>query len=148
MNRKGPDGKPARVRIWDTESWVANSDDRIAGVLAAMYLVRTGPRRRHLQRQHGHCGPVARGECTPAGKEKRKILRPGRPARRSARSSTSSASANSKELLFKNGLPWVMVFQWRGRRTSRTSTVVVLGDMGDVFGTTTCSSAPAAAWRK
>ena len=33
MNRKGEYG---RVRVWDTESWVANSDDRVAGVIASM----------------------------------------------------------------------------------------------------------------
>ena len=32
VNRKGPQG---RVRIWDTESWVANTDDRVAAVIAA-----------------------------------------------------------------------------------------------------------------
>jgi hypothetical protein len=33
MNRIGPYG---RVRVWDTESWVANSDDRVAAVIASM----------------------------------------------------------------------------------------------------------------
>ena len=33
MNRKGEYG---RVRVWDTESWVANSDDRVAAVIASM----------------------------------------------------------------------------------------------------------------
>jgi hypothetical protein len=32
VNRKGPHG---RVKIWDTESWVANTDDRVAAVVAA-----------------------------------------------------------------------------------------------------------------
>ena len=36
-DRKGSDGKPSPVLIWDTESWVANSDDRVAGVLASMF---------------------------------------------------------------------------------------------------------------
>ena len=31
VNRKGSDG---RVKIWDTESWVANTDDRVAAVVA------------------------------------------------------------------------------------------------------------------
>ena len=33
MNRQGEYG---RVRVWDTESWVANSDDRVAAVIASM----------------------------------------------------------------------------------------------------------------
>ena len=33
MNRQGDYG---RVKVWDTESWVANSDDRVAGVIASM----------------------------------------------------------------------------------------------------------------
>jgi hypothetical protein len=33
MNRKGEYG---RMRVWDAESWVANSDDRVAGVIASM----------------------------------------------------------------------------------------------------------------
>ena len=31
-NRTGPNG---RVKIWDTESWVANTDDRVAALVAA-----------------------------------------------------------------------------------------------------------------
>ena len=33
MHRKGEYG---RVKVWDTESWVANSDDRVAAVIASM----------------------------------------------------------------------------------------------------------------
>ena len=35
--RKDADGKPNPVRFWDTESWVANSEERVAGVLATMF---------------------------------------------------------------------------------------------------------------
>ena len=33
MERKSPLGP---VRVWDTESWIANSEDRVAGVIASM----------------------------------------------------------------------------------------------------------------
>ena len=33
VNRKHPNGP---VRVWDTESWVANTEDRVAGVIASM----------------------------------------------------------------------------------------------------------------
>ena len=33
MNRKSPYGP---VRVWDTESWIANSEDRVAAVIASM----------------------------------------------------------------------------------------------------------------
>ena len=34
-DRKDASGNPAPVRMWDTESWVANSDERVAAVLSA-----------------------------------------------------------------------------------------------------------------
>ena len=39
LDRKNPDGTPNPTRIWDTESWVANSDGRIASVMPSNYAM-------------------------------------------------------------------------------------------------------------
>ena len=53
MNRKGEYG---RVRVWDTESWVANSDDRVAAVIASMRAMGQDRDRGHLCRERVHFG--------------------------------------------------------------------------------------------
>ena len=39
LDRKHPDGTPNPTRVWDTESWVANSDGRIASVLPTNFAM-------------------------------------------------------------------------------------------------------------
>jgi hypothetical protein len=117
LNRKGPLG---RVRIWDTESWVANTDDRVAAVIAAN-------RSAGYDRAMGIFGGNIHDD-------------------RNAWSVAASVGAAQHflgdrrfaELLFKNGLPWVMVFDGLPRNGSQPDpedgTVVVVGDLGEEFG--------------
>ena len=53
--------------------------------------------------------------------------------RRTAPCNTSSASATFKEILFKNGLPWVFVFDGLDGNPD-DGTVVVVGDIAPLFG--------------
>jgi hypothetical protein len=117
VDRKGPQG---RVRIWDTESWVANTDDRVAAVIAAN-------RSAGYDRAMGiYGGNIYEG--------------------RNAWSVAASVGAAQhflgdrpfKELVFKNGLPWVMAFDGLSRDGARPNpedgSVVVVGDLGEEFG--------------
>ena len=131
VDRRGPDGQPDRVRVWDTESWVANSDDRIAGVLAAMYSF--GQER--VVGINSDCMVTAvqwRKVRTANGEEKRKILQTWSAGASVGAFQHFVGERNFRELLFKNGLPFVMVFD--GEKGPEDATVVVLGDMGHVFG--------------
>ena len=56
MSRKGEYG---RVQVWDTESWVANSDDRVAAVIASMRAMGQDRHGRHLRRQCVHLGEAS-----------------------------------------------------------------------------------------
>ncbi|MCA1596283.1 MAG: hypothetical protein LC772_07645, partial [Chloroflexi bacterium] len=112
VNRKSARG---RVRIWDTESWVANTDDRVAAVIAAN---RSAGYDRAMGVFGGnvHEGQNAWSVAAAVGAAQHFIG--DRPFHR---------------LLFKNGLPWVMVFD--GLRGSREDgTAVVVGDLGEEFG--------------
>jgi len=128
VNRKGPNG---RVKIWDTESWVANVDDRVAALVA-------GDRAAGYDRAMGVYGGnvCADGEVLmrlPGGKTLRV------PAL-NAWSTAASVGATQhfigerpfSRLLFSNGLPWVMLFS--GLRSPDDGTAVVVGDLGEEFG--------------
>lgn len=141
-DRKGPRG---RVRIWDTESWVANTDDRVAAVIAAN-------RAAGYDRAMG----VYRGNI--AEEEERQIRLPdGKSERRTVLNTYSVAASvgaaqhfigerDFKRLLFLNGLPWVMMFdglpskgaaakQPAARKNNpEDGTLVVVGDLGEEFG--------------
>jgi hypothetical protein len=136
VDRKGPRG---RVRIWDTESWVANTDDRVAAVIAVN--LSTG----HDRAVGIYGGNVASGEG--AGVVYRNEA--GQTARTNAVMTWSVAAAvgaathfigerRFEQLLFTNGLPWVLVFRGRpdgvGQPDPEDGTVVVIGDIGDAFG--------------
>jgi len=112
VNRKGPKG---RVRIWDTESWVANTDDRVAAVVAAN---RSAGYDRAMGIYGGnvHDGRNAWSVAAAVGAAQHFIG--DRPFVR---------------LLFQNGLPWVMVFGGRNGK-AEDGTVVVVGDLGEEFG--------------
>ena len=49
MNRTGEYG---RVRVWDTESWVANTDDRVATVAATWLSASDGTGLRSRSRRY------------------------------------------------------------------------------------------------
>ena len=137
VDRKDAQGRPARVLVWDTESWVANSDDRIAGVLAAMLSF--GQDRVVGIQSDVVVEAVQRPEVlTAAGRERRKILQAWAPAAAVGAFQHFVGERPFRELLFTNGLPVVMVFDaepdTKGRTDPEDGTVVVLGDPGSVFG--------------
>lgn len=127
--RQSPRG---RVQIWDTESWVANSDDRVAPVIA-------GDRAFGYDRTMG----VFYGNISLETK-KRVTLPDGatKPIENHAAWSTAAAvgavqhfigQREFQEMVFQNGLPWVMRFDGLdGNRDD--GTLVVTGDLGASFG--------------
>lgn len=106
-DRKGPYG---RVRLWDTESWVANTDDRIAPLLASWRAAgydRLMGVDANAVAENGH---------------------PGSPGAALAAATHFLGDRPFREFLFKNGLPWVMVFDGLDG-TPEDGTVVVTGDI-------------------
>jgi len=129
VNRKGPNG---RVKIWDTESWVANVDDRVAALVA-------GDRAAGYDRAMGVFGGniCSEGEVPlrlPDGKTKQVP---------SVHAWSTAASVGATQhfigerpfskLLFPNGLPWVMLFDGLNHNPD-DGTVVIVGDLGEEFG--------------
>lgn len=138
VNRKGPHG---RVRVWDTESWVANTDDRVAAVIAAN--LSTG-HDRAIGVYHGNIATGANSWETfeytdDAGKVQRtNLVQSWSVAASMGAASHFIGERKFRELLFKNGLPWIMVFDGipgpGGKPNSEDGTVVVVGDIGEEFG--------------
>jgi hypothetical protein len=133
MNRKSPNG---RVKIWDTESWVANTDDRVAAVVAANRMA-------GYDRSMGIYGGNIASERLYRDREifgatgkKERIDEPV-----TAWSVAAAVGAMQhfvgerpfRTLLFPNGLPWVMVFDGLNQQAN-DGTVVVVGDIGEAFG--------------
>ncbi len=112
LNRTGPRG---RVKIWDTESWVANTDDRVAAVIAAN---RSAGYDRAMGIYGGniHEGNNAWSVAAAVGAAQHFL-----------------GDRPFKELVFKNGLPWVIAFGGLEGR-AEDGTVVVVGDLGEEFG--------------
>ncbi len=119
-----------RVKIWDTESWIANTDDRVAGVMASNlaagydramgvyggnvaerqeYEIKNGDKTYRVNQTHAFSTAAAIGAATHFIGD--------RPFR---------------QLLFRNGLPWVMVFD--GIDNPDDGTVVIVGDLGEEYG--------------
>ena len=129
MNRKGEYG---RVRVWDTESWVANSDDRVAAVIASM-------RAMGQDRTAGiFAGNVFTSEKPRVGGREYAVAQVWSPGASVAASQHFIGQREFKEILFKNGLPWVFVFDGLrkpvgGERTGPADpddgTVVITGDL-------------------
>lgn len=141
QERKNPYG---RVRVWDTESWVANSEDRVAGVIASM----------RAQGQDRTAGIYQGNVYTPqwldvTGKpdfdgRRRKfpVAQAWAPASAVAAVAQFIGQRSYRGLLFQNGLPWVFIFD--GKRVGSAlnarpagnaddGTVVVLGDLGGLY---------------
>ncbi len=131
-NRKSPHG---RVKVWDTESWVANTDDRVAAVVATN-------RAAGYDRSMGiYGGNIAEDQGRPE-----LFVAPGKRERVeqplvTAWSTAAAVGAMQRflgerdfqELLFRNGLPWVMAFNGLNGNAD-DGTVVVVGDIGEEFG--------------
>lgn len=131
MNRKGPYG---RVKVWDTESWVANSEDRVAAVIASM----------RAQGQDRTVGIYGRNVYEPqkpkVDGQEMPVSQAWAPAAAVAATSKFIGQRAFHELLFKNGLPWIFVFDGmtslQGNRIEANpddGTVVIVGDLGRVY---------------
>ena len=133
VDRKGYGG---RVKIWDTESWVANTDDRVAAVVA-------GDRAAGYDRAMGvFGGNIVSGDNYW---EKVKVFgADGKPTEINTLTTWSTAAAvgasqhfvgerTFQKLLFPNGLPWVMLFHGLANNPD-DGTAVVVGDLGEEFG--------------
>jgi hypothetical protein len=120
------------VRVWDTESWIANSEDRVAGVIASM----------RAQGQSRTAGIYGGNVYTPeilSDQPRVGIAQAWAPAAAVAASQKFIGQRAFREILFKNGLPWVFVFDGLPvkdgsvRTRPDDGTLVVLGDLGGVY---------------
>ncbi len=121
-----------RVKIWDTESWVANVDDRVAAVVATN---RSAGYDRAMGIYWGNiCEIVNQTYLDDEGKEKTTdIIHAWSVAPAIGAAQHFLGERKFKELLFKNGLPWISVFEGLdGNRDD--GTLVVVGDIGEEFG--------------
>ncbi|MDZ7345437.1 MAG: hypothetical protein ONA69_01450, partial [candidate division KSB1 bacterium] len=127
VNRRSSRG---RVRIWDTESWVANTDDRIAAVVAAN---KAAGYDRAMGVYGGNICQVERSVIrTDGGDSIREIVHAWPPAAAVGAVQHFIGERRFRELLFRNGLPWIIIFD--GITSPDDGTAVVVGDLGDVFG--------------
>lgn len=129
MNRKSPYGP---VRVWDTESWVANSEDRVAGVIASM-------RAQGQSRTAGvYGGNVYDSQNVKLGGSVYPVVQVWAPAAAVAATQKFIGQRLFRHLLFQNGLPWIFVFDGLAAKQTGTvakedGTVVVLGDLKQLY---------------
>lgn len=136
-NRKDYKGK---VKIWDTESWVGNTDDRIGLVVAAN-------RSAGYDRTMGvYGGYMYSGDPNRSVQIMTMRTKNGNETVPKLHNTWSTAAAfgavqnligerEFNRLLFQNGLPWVMLFN--GYNSNKEDgTVVIAGDLGEAFGAT------------
>ncbi len=127
LNRESDRG---RVRIWDTESWVANTDDRVAAVTAAN---KAAGYDRAMGIYGGNiCQVEHRQVRTASGERRVEIVHAWSPAASVGAVQHFIGERRFRELLFQNGLPWIMIFD--GVDSPDDGTVVVVGDLGEAFG--------------
>jgi len=126
-----------RVRIWDTESWVANTDDRFAGVVAtnraAGYDRAMGIRGSNVVSVLSH-HRVAKDTIHTANGDQT-IVRPLRawPAAAAVAACQKLIGERPfKQILRPEGLPWIYVFDGLNGNPD-DGTVVVLGDIAALF---------------
>jgi hypothetical protein len=129
VHRKSPYGP---VRVWDTESWIANSEDRVAGVIASM-------RAQGQSRTAGiYAGNVYDSRNVKVGDRVYPIVQAWSPAAAVAASQKFIGQREFRSLLFQNGLPWVFLFDGLPERAGgapnpEDGTVVVLGDLAKIY---------------
>ncbi|NEW81427.1 MAG: hypothetical protein GZ094_03570, partial [Mariniphaga sp.] len=127
-----------RVLIWDTESWVGNTDDRIATVVAtnrsAGYDRSMGIQGAYMV-SGAHEGSPDKKQIHTADGTKEIDAVPFVWSQAAAMGAVQHmiGERDFKELLFKNGLPWVMCFDGY-KNNPDDGTVVVIGDIGEAFG--------------
>ena len=129
MNRRSPYGP---VRVWDTESWIANSEDRVAGVIASM-------RAQGQSRTAGiYDGNVYESKNIHDSNLVYPVVQAWSPAAAVAATQKFIGQRDFRELLFQNGLPWVFVFAGLpelpdGARRPEDGTVVIVGDLAKIY---------------
>lgn len=136
VNRKDGNG---RVLIWDTESWVANTDDRFAGVVAtnraAGYDRSMGVFGGNISTWGHHHGQPKDKVFNDAGKLQRVEI-PVQTWPLAASVSAVQHFLGQREfdrILIQHSLPWVYVFEGLNQNPD-DGTVVVVGDIGALFG--------------
>ncbi|WP_233522799.1 MULTISPECIES: hypothetical protein [unclassified Bacteroides] len=133
-NRKYHKGK---VLIWDTESWVGNTDDRIGLVVAAN-------RSAGYDRSMGIYGGYmysGKGDAKSYSEIQTANGIQKIPTIHSTWSATAAMGATQSligerefnRLLFHNSLPWVMLFDGYNSN-EEDGTIVIAGDLGEAFG--------------
>jgi hypothetical protein len=134
IHRKSPMG---RVKIWDTESWVGNTDDRI-GLVVAVNRSAGYDRSMGIYGGYLHTGgaedghhPTIRIRTDDGFAEVERTPETWSQAAAMAAVQHLVGERNFSRLLFTNGLPWIMVFD---SQVPDDGTVVVSGDIGDAFG--------------
>ena len=129
VRRKGLYGP---VRVWDTESWIANSEDRVAGVIASM-------RAQGQSRTAGiFDGNVYQSKNIKLGDHVYPVVQAWSPAAALAATQKFIGQRPFRKLLFQNGLPWVFVFdgaenEKTGRANPDDGTVVIVGDLRKIY---------------
>lgn len=135
INRKSPYG---RVKIWDTESWVGNTDDRIGLTVATS---RSSGYDRSMGIYAGYLYSGGRGSerfkqtvLTDSGKKEiDRIPDAWSPSVAVGAVQHLVGERDFKQLLFTNGLPWIMLFDGYDQNPD-DGTAVVCGDIGEAFG--------------
>jgi hypothetical protein len=126
-----------RVMIWDTESWVANTDDRFAGVVAANraagYDRSMGTLSRVAISTLSHNRVATDMIQTPEGRRRIDRHIEARPlAAAYGAVQHLIGEREFREIVFTNGLPWVFAFHGLGGNPD-DGTVVIVGDLGTLF---------------
>jgi len=123
MNRKGEYGP---MRVWDTESWIANSEDRFAGVIASM-------RAQGQTRTAGiYGGNVYQSDNIKVDGQIYPVIQMWAPAAAVAAATRYIGQRDFDKLLFGEGLPWVFAFRdLPGRHDD--GTLVVVGDLAKIY---------------
>lgn len=125
-NRKSSYGP---VRVWDTESWIANSEDRFPAVIASM-------RAQGQSRTAGiYAGNVYDSHNLMIDGKPVSIVQVWAPAAAVAATQKFIGQRAFRQLLFPNGLPWVFVFDGLpdSARPDEDGTLVVLGDLKALY---------------
>lgn len=132
MSRIGDYG---RVRVWDTESWVGNSDDRVAAIIASM-------RSMGQDRTAGiYYGNVDTSQKPTIDGKEYAVCQVWSPGAAVAAANSMIGQRDFNQILFTNGLPWVFVFDGlpgkpghrTGPKDADDGTMVVVGDLGKSY---------------
>ena len=129
------------LRTWDTESWVANTDDRVGAVVATNLALGYG---RAVGVFHGNAiaGEKYWEETLYKDNEgneiKANIINVWPVAIALSAAMEFIGERKFERLVYPNGLPWVMQFEGlrdaEGKVSPEDGTLVVVGDIGDEFG--------------